>query len=275
MSLHEHNVSTEAWCQLQESLGSKAEVLEPGDEARAPGIEYAIGVDVSFSRRDPCRGVAAAVVVEIDNVRRRGADALPSLKEDAVAQETVEFRTSVPYVSGFLAFREVPHIADCLRQLFCRFADSLPALKDRSVLIVDGNGVWHPRRCGAATHLGLCMGMPAIGVAKSCLATEGVTEAAVKEDVRSLRLDCCCRDEDWAVCPHRQLLVRAPATNRILGMAVCAGGRTRNPTFVSVGHKMSLASAVALVARCSRHRQCLPVRLADMLSRSVVGTWDS
>jgi deoxyribonuclease V len=142
--------------------------------------------------------------------------------------------TDFPYVPGFLSFREVPAMAAALALL--------PEPPD--LLVVDGQGLAHPRRLGLACHLGVVTGLPAIGVAKSRLV--GRYEEPARERGSSSPMF------------HRKELV---------GVAL----RTRdgtNPLFVSVGHRISLPTAVDLVLRFTpKWRLPEPIRLADAISR--------
>jgi len=138
-----------------------------------------------------------------------------------------------PYIPGLLSFREAPVVLQALEAL-----EDLPDL-----IVYDGHGLAHPRRFGIACHLGLLTGIPTIGVAKRRLvgqhaAVEGRTGA-------------------------RQPLVDQGET---IGMVV----RTQPhapPVYVSVGHKVSLDTAVEIVLRCTRqHRLPEPTRWAHRLA---------
>lgn len=76
-----------------------------------------------------------------------------------LAYSLVKSITRFPYVPGFLAFREVPALVQCLRQM--------PALPD--LIMVDGHGIAHPRRMGIAAHLGTLTDLPTMGCAKKIL----------------------------------------------------------------------------------------------------------
>ncbi len=71
-----------------------------------------------------------------------------------------------PYIPGFLAFREVPHLLSCFRELREGFWPQ--------VILVDGNGVLHPRGFGLASHLGVLLDLPTIGVGKNLLCVDGL-----------------------------------------------------------------------------------------------------
>lgn len=152
---------------------------------------------------------------------------------DTVETAMVRHPTSFPYVPGLLSFREAPAILDALSGL-----KTSPDL-----LMCDGQGIAHPRRLGIASHLGLLAGLPSIGVAKSILVG------------RHASLD----DQPGAW----QSLIT-------LGEVVGAALRTRQgvkPVYVSVGHRLSLETAIELVMRCtSKYRLPEPTRRAHHLA---------
>src|SRR5581483_8134493 len=128
---------------------------------------------------------------------------------DALIEEPVRY----PYVPGLLSFREAPAILAAL--------DRLPRLPD--LILADGHGRAHPRRFGIACHLGLLLDRPTIGCAKSPL----VGEFAPPPDEFGA----------WTPLEHK-------------GERIGAVVRTRpgvKPVFVSIGHRISLESAIHLI----------------------------
>ena len=125
--------------------------------------------------------------------------------------------TSFPYIPGLLSFREAPVLLDALEKLV-----TLPDL-----LLCDGQGIAHPRRFGIACHLGINTGIPSIGVAKTRLVGSHQMPGSEKGD--------------WA-----------PLTDR--GETIGAVLRTRQgvkPVYVSIGHKIDLATAISFVMACT------------------------
>jgi deoxyribonuclease V len=138
---------------------------------------------------------------------------------DLQVQESAVVRrpTTFPYVPGLLSFREVPAILDALRQ-FAKVPD---------LLLCDGQGIAHPRRFGLACHLGLLSEIPAIGVAKSRLF--GRHEPTP--------------DERGAWQPLRH-------GKEVVGAALRTRPKTQ-PLFISIGHRVSLETAIEYVMRCT------------------------
>lgn len=108
--------------------------------------EVAIGLDAAYGRGDRWAW-GAAVAVD----RRTRAPLWTA---------TARRRITFPYVPGLLSFREMDVLRAALRG----------RRLDGAVLMVDGQGIAHPRRFGIASHIGVALGVPSIGVAKSCLA---------------------------------------------------------------------------------------------------------
>jgi deoxyribonuclease V len=151
--------------------------------------------------------------------------------DSALAQR----ETSFPYIPGLLSFRETPAILDAFARI-----GTHPDL-----LLCDGHGLAHPRRFGLACHIGVLLDIPSIGVAKSLLTGE-------HEQLDQQRGSC-------------QPLLDG---DQVIGAVV----RTRTsvrPVYVSVGHRISLETAVEFVLQCSpRYRLPEPIRSAHRLASS-------
>ena len=126
-------------------------------------------------------------------------------------------RTVFPYVPGLLSFREAPALLEALASL------SEPP----QLLLCDGQGYAHPRRCGLACHLGVLTGLPSIGVAKSRLIGEHGPLGPEKGDWTPL----------W---DHDEIIGALVRTRRNV-----------QPLYISVGHKISLETAVRFVLACT------------------------
>lgn len=155
---------------------------------------------------------------------------------EAEAEARVSLPTEGDYLPGLFSLRELPVAGAAL--------DALGGPVD--LLLVDGMGVAHPRRCGLASHLGLLRDLPTIGVGKSRLVGE--------------------HDEPAAPRGSRSPLIDG-------GETVGAVLRTQDgvaPLYVSVGHKISLEAACELVLACApRYRQPEPIRGADHRCRAM------
>jgi len=178
-------------------------------------IELVAGVDVSYRDR-----------------KAYGACVVWSVREGRVVESSSsEVEVCFPYIPTYLSFREAPAMAEAVRPLLGSF----------DVLMVNGHGVAHPRMCGIASHLGVLLDVPSMGVARSLLQgfrlggpTGGGWRPVLLEDV-------------------------------VVGAAVETGGS--KPVYVSPGHMMSLERALETALRCLRGRRLPePVRLAHALA---------
>ncbi|XP_012891703.1 PREDICTED: endonuclease V [Dipodomys ordii] len=201
------------------------------------GLQRVGGVDVSFVKGDSACACASLVVLSY-----------PEL--EVIHEESRMISLTAPYISGFLAFREVPFLVDLVQQL----RETEPGLMPQ-VLLVDGNGLLHPRGFGVACHLGVLTGLPCVGVAKKLLQVDGLENNTLhKEKIQALRAagDKFPLTGDSGV---------------VLGVALRSHDRSSKPLYVSVGHKTSLETAVRLTCHCCRFRVPEPVRQADLRSR--------
>lgn len=201
---------------LQRLLAQRVlEELEYFPPLDASELRYIAAFDTSYTR-----GYQCAVAVVYDISKSRVVEKAYSIVE-----------TKVPYIPGLLAFREIPGYICTWRKLSVK----------PNVLLVDGHGLAHPRAFGIATHMGLVLEMPSIGVAKSHLYGEVVE-----------------------VCGRK--LIRAHG--RVIGEIIEHMGFK---LYVSVGYKVKLDDAVALVKNLLTRDKKLPtpLQLADEYSKII------
>jgi deoxyribonuclease V len=200
---------------LQNTLASRV-VLE--DLFSRP-IRYVGGVDVSYSKRGRFSTACAGAVV-MDPTGWSVADSASAFLEN-----------SIPYVPGYLSFREIPVLLEAYEKL-----QVLPDL-----WLVDGAGVAHPRRIGLAAHFGVLLDVPAIGVAKSRLVG---------------------RHDDLAVEKGSRVPLEDEKTGEVIG-TVLRSRTDVKPLFVSPGHRVSMETAPKVVLSCcTRYRLPEPTRAA-------------
>lgn len=150
-----------------------------------------------------------------------------------------------------------------------------PALVPQ-LIFVDGCGVLHPRGFGLASHLGLLANIPTIGCSKNYLVIhgDGPVLGAHPPQFKTLFREFVAAHPE----AKGQMLLRGTVTGKVYGAALSAttskaAEGTLNPIFVSVGHKVSLETSVALVRACSRFRVPEPIRQADLKSRTEIKKW--
>ncbi|GMH40633.1 hypothetical protein BSKO_08537 [Bryopsis sp. KO-2023] len=239
----------ERWAREQNQLKSRIQKEDDVDWTVASGRKNTLGLigglDISFYKNAAKQkeAIAALIVVTYPDMR-------------VVYEDFQEVDLGVPYKAGFLAFRECP----AYHQLLERVSKTE---FNPQVLMVDANGILHPRGCGCASHLGVQSGYPTIGVAKNLHCVDGLETEAVEMKVRGIM----ARKRGKGYMP---LVGRTRGT---LGAAMYGHGPgkgTKMPLYVSIGHRLSLESAVDLVDKCAKYRIPEPVRQADLRSRRVI-----
>ncbi len=215
---HRWDLSTTEAREVQRKLATA--VVSQGDPR---GVRLIAGVDLAFDKASN-QAIAALVMLSYPNL-------------DIVNKYTVTRTIPFPYVPGLLSFREGPAIMD----LF----ECLPDMPD--LIMFDGQGLAHPRRLGIASHLGVLLNIPSIGVAKSRLIGQPAAELPVE---KGARVDLIAPEGD------------------IIGRLL----RTRShvsPVYVSVGHRIGLDAACRWVMNCTTGTRIPePTKQADRLAAS-------
>jgi deoxyribonuclease V len=208
--LHGFGLSPEEARRLQERLASG---VEAGPALDLEEVRYVAGADVSTQD-----GMAYATVVVLD---------FPGLS--VVEAQGFEAPLEFPYVPGLLSFREMPSLLGALEKVETAV----------DVVVLDAQGLAHPRRMGLASHVGLFLDVPTVGCAKTVLVGKFEEPRMEKGNATDM--------------VHR---------GEVVGRAV----RTRDgvsPVYVSVGNGVDLDSSVELVlACCTKYRLPEPTRQA-------------
>lgn len=210
--LHSWEISISQAKQIQTELASqisrKSEDIKP---------RFIAGVDISAP---DARGIARSAAVILN---------YPELK--VVETGTAEDKINFPYIPGLLSFREAPLVLAVCQQLST----------DPDLILVDGQGIAHPRRFGIASHIGLFLNIPTIGCAKSRLCGTHIPVAA----------------EAGA---HAEVT----DNDEVIGVALRTKDNVR-PIYVSIGHKIDLPTAIHWALECCcNHRLPEPCRLAHL-----------
>jgi len=210
--LHSWDLSPKEAIALQKQLAAQVDTQTP-----LANCQLVAGADVSYNRFSPIcyAGVVVLRLPDLSVVEKQGAVS----------------KMGMPYIPGLLSFREAPAILEALAKVRSKW----------DVLLMDGQGLAHPRRFGIASHVGLWLGRPTIGCGKSRLCGE------------FKRL----REKAGAI-------ARLVDDGDVIGMAVRTKSKVK-PIFVSVGHRAELGGAIKLVLSCCRgYRIPEPTRQAHL-----------
>lgn len=182
-------------------------------------IETVAGADVAYDKI----GFGACTIYDYENL---------NIKDSM----TVRMKVDIPYIPTYLAFREFPII-----DLLARKMRKMP-----SVLLVDGNGVLHPHGMGIASHVGVKLDIPTIGVAKSLLC------GTVKKELNSVG--------DYSEVEYE---------GNVIGYAFRSSSRSKKPIYISPGHKVSFDTTLDVVRRFCKHKIPEPIREAHTLATKI------
>lgn len=195
----------------QDKLASQVSLKDGFKTANTVG-----GVDVAYKGD---RAFAACMILDLEEMK-------------VVEKRRLSGKASFPYVSTYLSYRELPMIKKIFRRLKTK----------PDVLMVDGNGILHPRKIGIASHAGLELDIPTIGVTKRLLLGKlGKTPKKIG---------------DFAGVIHE---------GAVLGMALKSSKSDRY-VYISPGHMISMKSALELSRKVCFHRIPEPIRRAHRMA---------
>jgi deoxyinosine 3'endonuclease (endonuclease V) len=177
-------------------------------------IEYICGIDVSYKMN--AAYCSAAVI------KKNTLELIESVDSKSVVRH--------PYISGLFILRESKPILTTLKSLKNHF----------DLLLIDGHGLLHPRKCGLASYIGVLIDKPTIGVAKSLLCGSIMEDQSIEYDVT------------------------------VLGFTIKKEGKKQ--IYVSVGHKISLTTAIQIIKKITKKEEWIPepLRIADLNSKKLV-----
>ena len=170
------------------------------------------GVDVSYVGNV---GIGAVTVLDYESM-------------EPLEAQVATYEVKMPYIPTLLSFRELPPAMAAIKKLKIQ----------PDVFLVDAQGLAHPYRCGFASHLGLALGKPTVGAAKSRL-----IGTPMEKDGRTLLVD----------------------KGEVIGEVVTTKPGAK-PIYVSIGHMVSLETAVKILKHCSRGRIPEPLLQAHNLA---------
>lgn len=217
--LHDWPTTEAEALSIQNTLAPRVDVSRPLER-----FEFVAGCDIAYHITEPVL-FAAVVVVRVGD----GA---------VIETQTVTQEVTFPYIPGLLSFREIPAILGAFANL----------RHTPDVVMLDGQGVAHPRRFGLACHLGLWLDLPCLGCAKSWLIGDHTEPGTQAGDVAPLTIG-----------------------GEPVG-AVLRSASGAKPVYVSPGHKIDLESAVEVVrSTLSGYRHPTPTREAHMAANALRG----
>lgn len=223
--IHPLNVEPEMYDIIQAMLSSKV-ILK--NYSIDKSITFCAGVDLAYWKEEEIEyGVCSIIVIDYET-------------KMVVEKVCSSGKITVPYIPGYLAFRELPLIVEAAKKLS----------KEPDLFIFDGNGYLHPRHMGIATHASFFFNKPTIGVAKSYFKVDGVDFKMPRNEAGS----------------HEDINVGNEIYGRVL--------RTHQnikPIFISCGNCIDLQTTTEIIISLinDESRLPIPVRLADLETKRI------
>lgn len=215
------NEMQEEFLKKQNELRDRIETV---DRFGQDSVKCVAGVDLAYWKKDEAEyAVCCIVVIDMDTHR-------------VIEKQSVCGRIEVPYMPGFLAFRELPLILETVKLL-----ETSPDL-----FVFDGNGYLHPRHMGIATHASFYLNKPTIGIAKTYFRVDKKTDYTEPENQAGSWTDIVIDGEVYG---------RALRTHKDV-----------KPVFISIGNYISLDTACKLAMKLTDKESHIPIptRLADL-----------
>jgi deoxyribonuclease V len=198
--------------------------IEPIDKFDMESVKLIAGVDLAYwNKGDEEYAVCCIVVIDFET-------------HEVIEKKQYSGKIEVPYMPGFLAFRELPLILKTVGLL-----ETSP-----DIYIFDGNGYLHPRHMGIATHASFYLNKPTIGIAKTYFRVDKKTDYTEPENEAGSYTDIVIDGEVYG---------RALRTHKDV-----------KPIFISIGNYVSLVTACALAMKLTDKESHIPIptRLADL-----------
>jgi len=179
-------------------------------------VEYVCGIDVSY----------------VNDTANCSALIMERYSYHTIEVANLSIRTTHPYIPGLFMLREAKPLLATLKLL----------KKEFDILLIDGHGILHPRRCGLACYIGLVLNKPTIGVGK--------------------RLVCGYVRDDQFIEDHGQ----------VLGFKLNNQRKNKKSVYVSVGNLISLVSSIRIVEELTKEGHWIPepLRIADINSKNIL-----
>ncbi|XP_062022263.1 uncharacterized protein LOC133738697 isoform X2 [Rosa rugosa] len=239
----QHKIWMEAQDELKQKLIAQddfpwrsATTAPPTSDQEEKALKYVGGVDISYSKELPSMACGTLVVLDIHSLQ-------------VVYEDYSVLTLSVPYGPGFLAFREAPVLLELLEKMKAGANLFYPQL-----LMVDGNGILHPRGKSFDTNPCAIHACHFVNEAK-LHHVDGLTLSGVRQLLKA-KEDCA---EDFINLTGR--------SGHIWGVAMRSTDGSVKPIFISIGHRISLDTAIKIVKLTCKYRVPEPIRQADIRSR--------
>jgi deoxyinosine 3'endonuclease (endonuclease V) len=231
------------WDKIQEQLSKKINIPKISNiKDSLISKPYVMGLDISF-KKDSDIAVVTAVIMCFDSL-------------EIVTEHSQVIKMSQPYIAGYLAFRELDGYILVFQNII---AKNISLLDKIAFIMIDGNGILHPKMMGIATHFGILVDIPTIGCGKQLYQIDGLNRKFIRNTMDRQKTDT--------------YLLKGKS-QKVYGWAVRKPGNCRL-VYITPGHKVSIMETLDLVIPLMNTTQPEPTRQADLISRNYIRNMDS
>jgi len=232
------NEKLEEWKKIQNEMAKK---INEKDRIEVDKIKYILSIYLFICSDDETKGAVSYVITDYKD----------GLYGNTVKSHTIEVENTIPYMTGFLGFREVifyKQAYDHACENFCK----------PDIIVINSFGKFHDRMAGSALHLALDLDMPVIGIGRSVICFDGLSDNLIRKQFKKE----CKESGDF-------LYIKGQ-TGTLYGAAVKTSNESKNPLYVSVGSYISLDTCVEIIVNISKHRFPEPMRKAETLAKNLI-----
>jgi deoxyinosine 3'endonuclease (endonuclease V) len=219
-----------------------AQMIKFDENFKEENIKLIGGLDISGSSKEDNFFVVCLIVFDY-------------ITKQILAQFSMECEIKVPYKAEFLGYKEVPAFFELIKNVKKYHKSFLP-----DIILIDGNGFWHSRSCGSATHFSVLSGIPSIGISKSYLQIDGLSS---KEEMEKMIFENLKNVGDT-------LKIKREGADDYVGAIYMATESVKKCLYISVGNGLTLDLAINIVKRFMIFRNNEIIRQADLISRDLI-----
>jgi len=223
------------WDQEQNLLADRVD--ETNSIINYQDVQYVVGMSIANDKEDDSKLVCGLCVYDFQEGRKKYSFAKL-------------YDTDVPYISGYVGFRESKIYETMYKVLMVNKPQYAP-----DVIMLNTYGRLHPRRAGCACHVGVDLDVPVIGIGQTILNVDGLVEHEIKKKFKKE----CTEEGDFSLLKGE--------SGYIYGAALRTTENSENPVHVTIGNKISLQTAINITLNCCVNRTPEPIRGSNKVAK--------
>lgn len=203
-------------------------------------VQYVVGMSIANDKEDETKLVCGLCVYDFQDGKKKYSFAKV-------------FDTDIPYMSGYVGFRESVVYEEMYKNLMINKPQYSP-----DVIMLNTYGRLHPRKAGCACHVGVDLGVPVIGIGQTILNVDGLVEHEIKKKFK----EECTEEGDFSLLKGK--------SGYIYGAALRTTEASENPVHITIGNKISLQTAINITLNCCINRTPEPIRGSNKIAKDTL-----